>query len=141
MPSHKLHCFMDRMCFGKSYRKLHEALDKPYLVLGRKHRVIFHDGWSAMEVAKRVCWGDPVALEAAALHLYLDEKCSHDRAFHEELKRWAERDAQERKQARSKDTRKRKKKKGLATPSSVIQVEKTFKQLMEIQKLARLIRS
>jgi hypothetical protein len=137
MPSHKLHCFVDRMCFGRSFLKLHRALDKPYWVLGRKHRVVFHDGWSATEVAKRVCPGDPVALEAAVLHVQLDELCSNNRVFHDDLKRWAELNAQERKRRRGKG----KKTKKRAIPSSLKKVGKTCKQLLEIGELARLIRS
>jgi len=95
-----------------------------------------------MEVAKRVCPGDPVALESAAAHVLLDELCSNDKYFHHYLKTMAELDAQERKHARS-DRAKRKKrgKKSLATPPSLKQVEKTLKQLSEIQELSRLIRS
>jgi hypothetical protein len=137
MPSHKLHCYMDRMCFGRTFRKLHRALDRPYCVLGRKHRIVFHDGWSATEVAKKLYPSDPVAQEAAVLHIQLDEMCSKDKFFHDELKKWAELDAREQKRARGKGTTT----KIAPTSPSLKKLEKTCKQLLEIEKLNRLIRS
>ena len=140
MPSHKIHCYADRVMFGRSYRQLHEALDKPYWVLGRRHRIVFHDGWSATEVAKRVFPADPVAQESAAAHVLLDELCSSDRYFHNSLKALAEMDSQGRKRARSVKGRSRKKKRLVTSPAEKL-VKKTFRQLLEIQRLNHLIKS
>ena len=110
MPSHKVHCYWDRIHFGKSYRKIHEALDKPVWILGRRHRIIFHDGWSASEVAKKVCPGDPVAVEVAAAHVMLDEMCSNDRESKRELELLADLDAKGRKRSTKKRERARRRK-------------------------------
>ena len=102
--------------------------------------MLFHDVWSATEVAKKVCPGDPTAEEAAIVHIQLDELCTNDRDFHQFLKKLAALDAQQRKRAK---TRKSKGKKNGAppTPDSFRQIEKTVKQLLKIQELARRILS
>ena len=139
MPSHKLHVYVDKVLFGKSYRKLHEALDRPYWVLGRKHRIVFHDGWSASEVAKKVCPGDPVALEAAAAHVLLDELCSNDREFKMQLSLLANLNSRGRKRGTKKRAKGKKKKK--PTSTSLKSIEKFAKQALMIQKLHQLLHS
>jgi hypothetical protein len=139
MPSHKVHCYWDRINFGKSYRKIHEALDKPVWVLGRRHRIIFHDGWSASEVAKKVCPGDPVAVEVAAAHVLLDETCSNNFVLKKQLEFLADLDAKGRKRS-GKKKRKSKKKKTPRMPSEK-GVEKMMKQMLLVQQLDKLIRT
>ena len=136
MPSHKVHRFMDQACFGKSYWKLHKALDKPYPILKGKHRIVFHDPWSASEVAKRIYPNDPVAVESAMLHIWLDYSCTNDRAYHACLKGIAELNAGERKRAKV-GGHKRLKRKNLSSSSSLKQLEKTIKQMIEIRELVR----
>ena len=97
MPSHKVHCLFDRVMFGKSYRRLHEAIDKPVAVLGRKHRIFFHDGFSAVEIARKVFPYDPVAEEAAAVHIWLDNECTQNPYYKKQLEQLADMDAQNRK--------------------------------------------
>jgi len=43
MPSHKLHRRVDRLILKKSFPKVHIAKDWPYVVLGPRHRILFHD--------------------------------------------------------------------------------------------------
>lgn len=138
MPSHKVHVFVDRQLFGRSFRKLHKALDKPYLVFGRKHRVFFHDYWSAIEVAKRVCPDDSTAIEAAAMHVYLDEQCSNDKRYHEQLRWLADEDVRHRKLTRRNMTFGRKR---TSWPKELKKLQKTCKKLAEIRELHRRILS
>ena len=124
--------------FGRSFRKLHKAIDKPYLIFGRKHRQFFHSYGDTVEVAKIVCPGDPVAQEAAILHVYVDNLCSDDPRLHERLKRLANEDSQNRKRAKKSGLLT---KKGEALPAELKKVEKSCRQVLEIQKWTRLIRS
>ena len=91
MPSHQIHTFMDRVFFGKSYWRLHDLIDLPYLVYGRWHRQFFHDGFSTILIAKNEYPYDPIAVEAACLHVLLDETCSQN----PELKKWLKKEAKE----------------------------------------------
>jgi hypothetical protein len=85
MPSHRVHTYMDWQLFNRSYRKLHRAIDKPYLVFGRKHRMFFHDFPSAVGVARIYFPGNFQAQEAAMFHVHLDNLCSQDRFFKRRL--------------------------------------------------------
>lgn len=138
VPSHKFHVFMDRQLFGRSFRRLHKALDKPYAVFGRKHRIFFHDYWSAIEVAKRICPGDPTAIQAATIHVYLDEQCSTDRNFHKFLKWQSEEDARQRKLTRKNRLSGQKRQ---SSPKELKQLRKICKKLIEIRELHRIIHS
>ena len=72
---------MDWQLFGRSYWKLHRAIDKPYLVFGRRHRMFFHDFPSAVGVARIYFPGNFQAEEAAMFHVHLDNLCSQDLFF------------------------------------------------------------
>jgi len=85
MPSHKIHTYMDWQLFGRSYWRLHRAIDKPYLVFGRRHRIFFHDFPSAVGVARILFPGNYQAEEAAMFHVHLDNMCSQDRFFKRKL--------------------------------------------------------
>lgn len=47
MPSHSRHKRTSKLLTGNSHDEVHKAIDAPYMVLGRKHRVLFHDPFSA----------------------------------------------------------------------------------------------
>ena len=81
MPSHRIHTYMDWQVFGRSYWRLHRAIDKPYLVFGRNHRIFFHDFPSAISVARNYFPGDTQAEHAAVLHVHIDNMCSQDRFY------------------------------------------------------------
>ena len=78
MPGHQVHRFGDRMMFGRSFWRLHVALDKPYLVFGRRHRMFFHDPGSAVLIARKIYPGDTQAEASALLHLEFDNMCTAD---------------------------------------------------------------
>lgn len=73
-----MHCYMDRKLFGKCYRHIHREMDKPYLILGKKHRVLFHDYYSALVIAEKWYPGELNARLSALFHIRLDEMCSSD---------------------------------------------------------------
>jgi hypothetical protein len=72
MPSLRVHAFVDRTLFGKSYYKIHRRLDKPVKYLGHGHRVLFHDFPSACLIAEKCYPGDPNAVRVACEHILLD---------------------------------------------------------------------
>ena len=42
MPSHKWHRLFTRLLTGDDHAEVHRAIDSPYKILGRKHRILFH---------------------------------------------------------------------------------------------------
>lgn len=74
-------------------------MDEPVLVLGKKHRQLFHDPVSALSIAQTAHPGDPNAAWAALLHLELDDICSRDPIFKKQLEFYAQLEAKSRKQA------------------------------------------
>jgi len=68
MPSHKIHRMISKLVLGKDYRKLHKYLDMPFLVFGKRHRILFHDLLTVAMLQKV----DPKLGAAAALHILLD---------------------------------------------------------------------
>jgi len=71
MPSHKVHRLIDRLVLGKEYDFVHKLMDLPALVLGEKHRVLFHDPATALLIA--VATGDAKAGAACLLHQITDK--------------------------------------------------------------------
>jgi hypothetical protein len=112
LPGHRLHRFHDREVFGKSYWRVHVKMDEPYLFLGSRHRVLFHDPISAAAIARQLYPNDPRAVEAAFGHIVLDWMCSNDPFFKARLELLAERDAQERARIRRQRKIGRKKRSG-----------------------------
>lgn len=55
---------------GKAYPKVDRALDKPYIYLRNKHRILYHDPISATMIGEQEA-GHKGA-EAAQLHLLID---------------------------------------------------------------------
>ena len=107
MPSHRAHRYLDLTLLGKSYYKLHRAIDAPYVYLGRGHRVLFHD-YTAYAIAADLYPGDQNALWAAWCHLAMDDMCSRHPYIKENLEKMAKFHA---KRLRGKRKRKRKSKK------------------------------
>jgi hypothetical protein len=102
LPSHRVHCYVDRKLFGKSYWRVHRAMDRPYLLFRRKHRNFFHDPLSAIAIAKRYYPKDPNAIKAALYHITLDNLCSANPAFKAWLEALAKEYAKKRASARKK---------------------------------------
>lgn len=51
-------------------------MDKPFKLLGRSHRILFHDPVTAYVIASRLYPGDPNAVLAAQYHILCDNACS-----------------------------------------------------------------
>ena len=136
MPSHKIHCYVDRMLFGKSYWRLHRQIDKPFLFLGKKHRVLFHDVFSVVAIAQKLYPWDPMAEEAGLVHVQIDLLCSSDPFFKRQLKYFAEQDAKKRRSSRKKKAKSRKR---IAPPDPLEEFEIFLDKLQEIRRLARIV--
>jgi hypothetical protein len=109
VPSHRVHLYLDRKLFGKTYWRIHREMDKPYLFFGRTHRIFFHDPVSAVAIARKHYKGDAFAQQAALLHIFIDRACSSNPRFKAELQFLADLDAKERARLRKRGENKRKK--------------------------------
>ena len=101
MPSHKIHNFIDRQLFGKSYWRLHRALDAPYIFMGKRHRVLLHDCFTSTLLARQLYPTDPRAEQAALVHCQLDTLCSSDPNFRKQLEILADLDGRQRRRAKA----------------------------------------
>lgn len=90
LPGPVAHDFIDRLYFGKSYPKIHRAMDKPAKYFGRGHRVLFHDETWAYAIASRYYPNDFNAVIAAQFHLIFDDLCSKDPEYKKYLEKLAE---------------------------------------------------
>ena len=90
MPNLLVHEFIDEAFFGRSFKKLHRAMDKPVFYLGRTHRVLFHDPLSASFIAQKLYPNDEDAILAAHYHILFDEECSKDPEYKKYLENLAE---------------------------------------------------
>jgi hypothetical protein len=118
MPSLAVHCYIDGSFFGRAYPRLHKALDAPFLILGRYHRVLFHDYGTAVYIARREYPGDPNAERAAILHIEFDRMCSEDIEYKRFMRYLAKDSAKQRKRIRK----------------QVARLKKTIKKLESTQK-------
>jgi hypothetical protein len=100
MPSYLVHRKVSAEIFGKSYYRIHRAIDSAYIVLGRQHRRYYHDNFSAIGFARYFYPGDERALQAAKFHLQLDEMCSADPAFRKWLESWARKQVKKRRSSK-----------------------------------------
>lgn len=126
MPGWRVHVYLDRTFFGKSYRKIHQNMDAAVMVLGRKHRILFHDPMWACAIAQQCYPNDQNAVAAANLHLLADSLCSSDPG----LKRMFE-------NLEMLD-RKKRKKKGKQPPITDDTMAKMLSDLKKIEELKRL---
>jgi hypothetical protein len=81
VPGWRVHKFLDRMFFGKSYSKIHQNMDAAVIVLGRRHRILFHNELWAYAFAEEYYPNDFNAVYAGNLHLLVDQLCSNDPGF------------------------------------------------------------
>ena len=93
MPGHMVHAYLDRMCFGKAYWKVHRRLDSAWFVCRRYHRRFWHDRVSATTIATAAYPGDQNAVWSAWLHIWADEHCSANPLFQKKLELLARADA------------------------------------------------
>lgn len=115
----------------------------PYLFMGRKHRVFFHDGFSSVAIARKLYPGDPLAEEAAIVHVQLDWLCSSDPFFKKQLEFFADLDARKRRKARKSVGRKTKPKtsKKTAYVDPLKDFGEFLKKLAEIRRLSKMLSS
>jgi hypothetical protein len=71
MASRKEHEFVTKTLFGKKYTWVDKFLDYPYKVLKGKHRMLFHDDFTAISLA--LAKRDPKVWAVAQLHRILDK--------------------------------------------------------------------
>ena len=131
LPGLEVHCHIDRIYLGRTFPKLHRALDRSVKVLGKRHRVLYHDYASAIVIAKKEYPGDRDAERAAILHIQYDEICSKDPAYRKLLEIKAKEAAEERRRQKAfmsmlkgkspKKPRKRKKQQSNLKPKKAIQ--------------------
>jgi hypothetical protein len=106
-----VHRYFDRVCFGKSYTKVHEEIDSAFKYLGRGHRRLFHDPVSAIVIAGKHYPGDSNAISAALLRNVVDTACTGNPQKKRMFKFLAKMDESQRKRdralAHAKETRSR----------------------------------
>jgi hypothetical protein len=140
LPGHRVHTFVDRELFGKSYWRVHRNIDMPYLFMGRKHRALFHDGFSSVLIARKLYPNDPRAAEAALVHVQIDRLCSSDPFFKKQLEFFADRDARERRKAKRSSGKKKRKS---AKKGTCVDPLKDFgvflKKLDEVWRLSKML--
>jgi len=136
MPSHKIHCYVDRVLFGKSYWRLHRQIDMPFLFLGKKHRVLFHDFFTPVAIAQKLYPDDPRAEESALVHVEIDLLCSSNALFKMQLEYFVEQDAKKRRSSRKKKAKSRRRK---APPDPTEEFKAFLEKLQEIRRLSRIV--
>jgi hypothetical protein len=75
VPSWRLHRLVDKIVLGREYPEVHRALDLPYLWLGPKHRILFHDPVTATLLGFMIA--GPGGALSALLHITLDRELSN----------------------------------------------------------------
>ena len=133
MPSHKVHAYVDRMCFGKVYWKVHRLMDSAYQYFRGKHRIFWHNPISAYVIAAKSYPGDENAAFSALLHIQVDDMCSSDPFLDSQLWLLAKEDAEKRKQSKKRKTKPRQKE--VTNSPEIEKTENFFKKLTELEKL------
>jgi len=100
-PNHEVHCYVDRRFTGKEYPNVHKSLDWPVFVLGRGHRVLYHDYITAMVLARKNYPFDPNVEIIPVLHIDFDEICSADPEYRKVLEKKAREASKQRKKLKS----------------------------------------
>jgi hypothetical protein len=97
LPKHRIHNYADKLWFGRSFPKVHKAIDLPYIVYGRSHRRFFHTYKEAYPIGYIVS-GEAKGALSGAFHIWLDKECSEDKDFRRWLDWAAKEDARYTKQ-------------------------------------------
>ena len=143
MPGHQTHAYVDWELFQKSYWRLHRNVDMPYLFLGQKHRIFFHDGASTIAIARQLYPNDPQAEQAAIVHCQLDTLCTDNPLFKKQLDFLAKRDARKRREAKKTRSQKKKTKRSKKTQyrDPFEDFNEFLKKAIEIQQLSKMMSS
>jgi hypothetical protein len=96
MPKHKVHEYVDRRFLGKTYPKVHKALDAPIKLLGKKHRILFHSLPEAFAIGALTESSLKGGL-AGVLHVITDTQTTKHKHFKNTLEQLAELDSRTRK--------------------------------------------
>jgi len=129
VPGWRVHSFIDRMFFGRSYSKIHRKMDEPFKYFGKGHRVLFHDPVTACAIAESCYPGDPNAVLAALLHIQCDELCSADPGYRRCLENMEILSRKKKKRRKGKKIRKQ-----VLIENSVV---RDIKKLAELERLLR----
>ena len=137
MPSHRVHCWISKILFGRSFYKVHKRMDSAVWFCGRSHRRYFHDLPSALAIACNCYPGDEAAKQAAVFHIQLDFMCSDDPFFRRQIELWAKKESKKRRRSRKKKSE---------VESDPLQNEikwiiETWKKMDRIQRLKHLMLS
>ena len=76
MPGWRVHRFLDRMFYGKAYSKIHSKMDSAVVILGKRHRILFHNPLWVCAIAEEAYPGDPNAVASGNMHILADQTCS-----------------------------------------------------------------
>jgi hypothetical protein len=128
LPGHRVHLYLDRVLFGRSYYKVHRKMDYAWNYLRRGHRCFGHDPISAIAIAAESYPGDYNAVQAALFHIELDKLCTANPQFKRILELQAKRDA----------TKRRRKKRGIKAKKKKSADSADYRQIAEfVEKLER----
>jgi len=136
LPGHRVHCFVDRMLFGKTYWKLHRHMDCAVFWLGKNHRRLYHDFATAVIIAKTLYPSDPNNEEAAYTHILLDNFCTAYPVWKTVLEQLAYADARRRRRERQENKTRRGRQKASKTREEAI-LRKFVKDLNFFRWMAR----
>jgi len=90
LPSRMVHLFIDTVFFSKRYWLIHARMDSMYPVLGRVHRIMFHDPASCYLIAQGAYPKDSInATKSAWLHIAVDYACSANPSLRKTLESMA----------------------------------------------------
>lgn len=67
MPRHRTHRAIDKAVLGKRYSDVHRFLDRPYSVLGPRHRILRHEPFTPLAI-----YGPGEKFVSAILHILAD---------------------------------------------------------------------
>ena len=81
MPDHTIHHDFKKAVFGTDDMTVDQIMDRPVRVLGKKHRVLFHDPLSVL-----LMFQTPQQRAEAALHILVDHAFSNPRLMTPEMK-------------------------------------------------------
>lgn len=138
MPGHRVHLYLDRLLFGRSYYKVHRKMDYAWYYLRRNHRCFGHDRVSAIAIAAESYPGDYNALQAALFHIELDKLCTALPKFKKALEIESKHDAtKRRRKKRSKKSKNKKSGDSVDYRQNAEFVEK----LERVRRLAKLLTS
>jgi hypothetical protein len=136
MPSHLAHCKISIELFGKSYYKVHKAIDSAVFVVGYGHRKYFHDDFSLLAIANQYYPGDDLAFAAAKFHVELDWMCTQNPNLKIQIEKWAKKQVSKRRKSKSKQT-----KSTQPIDAELARLLKDIKQLNKLIELADRLRS